>query len=160
MTMETMKVDGYLPIEQYVPHRGTMLLLDALLDAGDEHAVAQVKVPRDGMFNQAAGVPSWVAVEYMAQTVAAWAGWRALARGDAVKVGFLLGTRKLDVKQPWMAAGAVLTVHAQCELVAGNGLGMFDCRVMHAAQTIAQAKISVFEPEDGKAYLDALQEGS
>lgn len=158
MTIEMIKQKSYLPIEHYVPHRATMLLLDALLEASAEHAVASVRVPRDGMFNQLQGVPTWVTVEYMAQTVAAWAGWCALERGDAVKVGFLLGTRKLQVTQPFVPAGAQLSVRVQCELLAGNGLGMFDSCVMLGEQVIAQAKISVFEPEDGKAYLHALQE--
>lgn len=158
MTIEMIKKESYLPIEHYVPHRATMLLLDTLREAGAEHAVATVRIPRDGMFNQPQGVPAWVTVEYMAQTVAAWAGWCALERGDAVKVGFLLGTRKLQVMQPFLPAGASLTVRVQCELMAGNGLGMFDCSVMLAGQVIAQAKISVFEPEDGKAYLHAVQE--
>lgn len=147
----------FLPIEQYVPHRGSMLLIERLLDAGAEHAVAQVKVPRDGMFNQLRGVPSWVALEYMAQTVAAWAGWSAQTRGEPIKLGFLLGSRKFETSQSFMHPGSVLRVCVQCELFGSNGLGMFDCRVLEQENVIAQAKISVFEPADGQAYLSDLE---
>ena len=71
-----MKMKEFLPIENYVPHRGAMLLIDRLVSADAEGAVAEVIVPRDGLFLQDAGMPSWVGLEYMAQTVAAWAGWR------------------------------------------------------------------------------------
>lgn len=146
-----------LAIERYVPHRGSMLLLDRLLEAGEEHAVAQVRVARDGLFVQPQGVPAWVAIEYMAQTVAAWAGWRAAQKGEAVKIGFLLGSRKLEALQPFFALGAVLRVEVQCELMGSNGLGMFSCQVLDNGQLAARARVSVFEPGDGTAYLRALE---
>lgn len=142
-----------LPIENYVPHRGAMLLLDRLLAADDESAVAEVTVPRDGLFLHDAGMPSWVGIEYMAQTVAAWAGWRALQKGRAVQVGFLLGSRRYETAQPFFAPGTRLTVSVRCELLGGNGLGMFDCRIeADGERALASALISVFEPGDGSAY--------
>ena len=53
-------MNAFLAIENYVPHRGVMLLLDRLLQADAESAVAQVTVPRDGLFLQDAGMPAWV----------------------------------------------------------------------------------------------------
>ncbi len=41
---------SFRPVESYVPHRGAMLLIDRLLDAGPTHAVAEVTVPADGLF--------------------------------------------------------------------------------------------------------------
>lgn len=146
----------FLPVEHYLPHRGTMQLLDRLLAAGPEFAIAQVRVPRDSLFHQVQGVPGWVAIEYMAQTVAAWAGWNALQRQQSVKLGFLLGSRKFVALQPFIAPGSVLQVHVSCELMGDNGLGMFDCQVLDGEQVLATAKVSVFEPTDGRAYLSAL----
>lgn len=146
-----------LSIERYVPHRGSMLLIDRLLEVGEEHAVAEVRVARDGMFVQPQGVPAWVAIEYMAQTVAAWAGWRAAQKGEPAKIGFLLGSRKLEALQPFFALGAVLRVEVQYELLGSNGLGMFSCQVLHNGQLAARARVSVFEPGDGAAYLRALE---
>jgi predicted hotdog family 3-hydroxylacyl-ACP dehydratase len=44
----------------------------------------------------------------------------------------------------------------RCELLGDNGLGMFDCRI-HAdgEREMATARVSVFEPEDGGAYIAA-----
>lgn len=151
-----------LPIENYVPHRGVMLLLDRLLHADAEGAVAQVTVPRDGLFVQDAGMPAWVGVEYMAQTVAAWAGWQALQAQQSVKLGFLLGTRKYQTECSHFVPGAELQVRVRSELVGANGLGMFACEIVKSGQSgqdsvLAQARISVYEPEDGSAYIHALE---
>lgn len=143
-----------LSIENYVPHRGVMLLLDRLLSADEDSALAEVTVLRDGVFAHDAGMPSWVGMEYMAQTVAAWAGWNAIRKGEAVKIGFLLGSRKYEAVQPFFAPGARLRVSVACDLMGDNGLGMFDCRIhdVHGKE-VASARISVFEPAEGRASI-------
>lgn len=154
MSDDTLMSRELLPIENYVPHRGAMLLLDRLLAADDDTAVAEVTVPRDGLFLHDAGMPSWVGMEYMAQTVAAWAGWRALQKGKAVQIGFLLGSRKYETAQAFFAPGSRLTVSVRCELLGDNGLGMFDCRIeANGGEEVATARISVFEPGDGGAHM-------
>ncbi len=137
-----------------MPHRDVMLLLDRLLAADADSAVAQVTVPQGGLFLHDAGMPSWVGIEYMAQTVAAWSGWNALQKGQAVKIGFLLGSRKYEAAQAFFAPGTRLVVSVRCELMGDNGLGMFDCRIHGEDETqLASARISVFEPGDGRAYI-------
>ncbi|WP_298211433.1 hotdog family protein [Acidovorax sp.] len=154
MSDDNLMSSELLPIENYVPHRGAMLLLDRLLASDDETAVAEVTVPRDGLFLHDAGMPSWVGMEYMAQTVAAWAGWRARQKGREVQIGFLLGSRKYETAQAFFAPGSRLTVSVRCELLGDNGLGMFDCRIdAEGGKAIATARISVFEPGDGSAYI-------
>lgn len=152
-------MNAFLAIENYVPHRGVMLLLDCLLHADAESAVARVTVPRDGLFLQDAGMPTWVGVEYMAQAVAAWAGWQAVQALQPVKLGFLLGTRKYQAYCSHFAPGMVLEVQVRSELIGENGLGMFECQIRQqgSEQVLAQARISVYEPEDGSAYIRALE---
>ena len=59
-----------------------------------ESIVARVTIRPDGLFFQPGrGVPSHVALEWMAQACAAFGGSEALDEGGAVKIGFLLGTR-------------------------------------------------------------------
>jgi predicted hotdog family 3-hydroxylacyl-ACP dehydratase len=142
-------------IEQFIPHRGMMRLVDRVLACGEEHIVAEVRVPADALFGDARGVPAWVGVEYMAQTVAAWAGHRARSRGEEPSIGFLLGTRRYQAHAPRFDAGAVLRVEARCELMGDNGLGMFACRILQGEAVLATANISVFEPPDAAAYLES-----
>ena len=51
---------------------------------------------------------------------------------------------------------AVRSFHIR-ELLGDNGLGMFDCTIRAEEQVRATARISVYEPEDGSAYVRALQ---
>ncbi|HVJ37537.1 MAG TPA: hotdog family protein [Stenotrophomonas sp.] len=145
-------------IEQVIPHRGQMRLIDRLLAWDEESVVAELRVPADAVFGDAAGVPAWVGVEYMAQTVAAWAGCRARGRGAEPSIGFLLGTRRYQAATERFAAGAVLRVEARCELMGDNGLGMFACRILQQDQVLASANISVFEPPDAAAYLESSEQ--
>ena len=132
-----------------------MRLVDRLIEAGEEHAVAEVDVPDEGLFVRDGCVPAWVGLEYMAQTVSAWAGMRALRTGGSPRLGFLLGTRRYDAQRPSFPCGATLRVETRCELIGSNGLGQFDCRIMLDGTRVATARLSVFEPDDASIVLNA-----
>lgn len=140
-------IDPPLPIEHFVPHRGTMSLLSRLMSADGEQALAEVDLTPASLFAQADGVPAWVGIEYMAQTIAAWAGARARRAGREPAVGFLLGSRRYEVTAAVFATGQTLRIHTHCELIGDNGLGQFACRIHDAAgRLLAEAMVSVFEP--------------
>ena len=142
-------------IERVVPHRDTLRLVDRLV-AWDEDSVAvELRVPHEGPFSHAEGVPAWVGVEYMAQAIAAWAGCRARSAGREPSIGFLLGTRRYESRLTWFVAGALLRVEATRELLGDNGLGMFRCRILEDGDELATANVSVFEPPDAMAYLES-----
>ena len=141
-------------IESVVPHRGTLLLVDRVLD-WDEHAIrTELRVRHDDPFSSAEGMPAWVGLEYMAQTIAAWAGCRARAAGRAPRIGFLLGTRRYTCTKPHFDAGSLLQVEARCEMLGDNGLGMFACRILDAGIEVATANVSVYEPDETSGYLE------
>lgn len=144
------------PIEHCIPHRGAMRLVDRLIEAGEEHAVAEVDVPAQGLFVRDGGVPAWVGIEYMAQTISAWAGARALRTGGTPRLGFLLGTRRYDAQRASFPCGSTLRIETRCELMAGNGLGQFDCRILLEGAAVAAARLSVFEPDDASVVLNAV----
>ncbi len=150
---------SYPDIATLVPHSGPMLLLDRVLSADQDGLSAEVRLHAGSMFfdAQAGGVGSWVGMEYMAQAIAAHAGWLALQRGDAVKVGFLLGSRKYEAARPLFATGCVLQVHVHRVLQGENGLGAFECRIEEANEMAATATITVFQPNNVNEFL---QDGS
>lgn len=133
-------------MDAWVPHRGPMNLLDAVLRCDDHAIEATVRVPAQGLFSTAEGVPAWVGIEYMAQAVAAWSGARARVQGGSPRIGYLLGSRRYEAMVPVFAPGTKLQVFATCELMGENGLGMFDCRVEHDGRVLASGRLSVYEP--------------
>lgn len=140
-------------IEELVPHKGPMCLLDRVIDAGDEHLVAEVTVRSGGLFDDGQGVGAWVGIEYMAQAVAAWAGWRAQVRGGLPKIGLLLGTRNYTSAVPRFTSGMCLTVAIRREFLADNGLGQFNCTISSGDQELVKVALNVFEPDDPTEFL-------
>lgn len=145
------------PIDQVVPHKDGMSLLDRVVRWDAESIVAELVVPDEGLFVTDAGVPAWVGIEYMAQAIAAWAGCQSRVAGRAPSIGFLLGTRRYSCSTAHFPSGTLLQVTAHCELMADNGLGMFSCRILIDGQVVCEANISVFEPADALAYLENAQ---
>ncbi|HMB57059.1 MAG TPA: hotdog family protein [Arenimonas sp.] len=146
-----------IPIEDVVPHRGAMLLVDRLIFCDDDNVVVEADVGAGNQFADDTGVPAWVGIEYMAQAIAAWAGYRALARQETVKLGFLLGTRRYTCARSVFAFGLRLRIEGHRELFGENGLGLFACRILDGDEEIATANVSVFEPQNPEAFLEGQQ---
>ncbi len=142
-------------IRQLVPHQGAMVLLDRLRAVDQDKLCAEIDILPETLFCQDEGVPGWIGIEYMAQAIAAHAGYAAYLRGEPIKLGFLLGTRRYVCNQPTFLVGSVLHVHVQSALQADNGLGAFECRITDGASgdMIASATITVYQPENVHDFL-------
>lgn len=146
------------PLAELLPHAGDMILIDQVLAFDEEQIHTRLQVKPGGLFNQADGsLPAWVGVELMAQSVAAWAGCRARQNGEAVSLGFLLGTRKYQCNVEHFAAGTTLTLHCACSLEDDNGMGVFECHLTGSGIQ-ASARLNVFRPPEAANYL-AQSEG-
>lgn len=154
-------------IGELLPHAGAMRLLDRVVKVEGDCLVASVCVPEQGLFTDSQGpglgVGAWVGLEYMAQAVAAWAGWQGRAAGQAPRIGFLLGTRRYHCSVSHFTPGQRLWVEVERVFQADNGLGQFAGRVLlapgtaegsgAAATELASAQLTVFGPEDPSAFL-------
>ncbi|MBM3117124.1 hotdog family protein [Jeongeupia naejangsanensis] len=143
----------FLPIADYLPHSGRMVLLDRVVSAAPNTLTAVTTIRADSPFCDGLAVGGWVGVEYMAQTIAALAGFEARSRGDAVKVGFLVGTRRYDCDQPAFRIGQTLTVTVVREFQADNGVAVMDCRIDIDGGPVARAQISAYQPDNLDEYL-------
>lgn len=144
------------PVAEVVPHAGAMRLIDELLHAG-EKCVARATVRATQLFVDDAGMPGWVGIEYMAQTIAAWAGVRARRAGEKPGIGFLLGSRRYECDVAAFPVGSELTITVCPELIGDNGLGMFGCTLAMDGSEVARANVSVFQPADAQAFLQGQQ---
>ncbi|MTW11537.1 3-hydroxylacyl-ACP dehydratase [Pseudoduganella eburnea] len=148
-------------IRTLVPHGGAMCLLDRVLASDAETLTAEVAIHEASMFYspEAQGVGSWVGIEYMAQAVAAHAGWLAKRDGGTVKPGFLLGSRRYSTHSPLFANGQVLQVKVKMEMRGDNGLGAYECSIADtgkAGQELASATLTVFQPDDVNKFLHGV----
>jgi predicted hotdog family 3-hydroxylacyl-ACP dehydratase len=106
-----------------------MRLLERV-EAHDDECTRCVVLPAaSALFQDADGrVPSWVAIEYMAQCAAAHGGLLACARGEAPRPGLFVGSRRLVFRCARFAADAELRVSARYAAGRGDTLA-FDCAV-------------------------------
>ncbi|WP_164106438.1 hypothetical protein [Stenotrophomonas maltophilia] len=144
-------------IEEVVPHRQDMCLLQRILPWDQDSIEAELVVPGTGLFIENGEMPAWIGIEYMAQAIAAWSGCRARAAGAAPQLGFLLGSRRYNSLRSGFPSGTRLRVQARRELLGDNGLGLFACRILAGEEEWAVANVSVYEPADAKAYLESGQ---
>jgi predicted hotdog family 3-hydroxylacyl-ACP dehydratase len=130
-----------------------MILIDEVLGFGDEEIRTRISVKSGGLFNRPDGsLPAWVGVELMAQSVAAYAGCQARAKGEAVELGFLLGTRKFECNVEHFPVGSELIIHAQRSLQDDSGMGVFECH-LSGPGIEASARLNVYRPPQSASYL-------
>jgi len=131
-------------LENILCHRRPMIFLDDVLENGHDYLVAGIKI-RDGIpfYQPQQGVPAWVGLEYMAQSIAALAGIRARDAGKRVPLGLIIGCRDYRCDNGMFAPGVDLRVSIT-ELVAeDDSFGSFDCKIEDPG-LVAQARVSVF----------------
>jgi predicted hotdog family 3-hydroxylacyl-ACP dehydratase len=149
---------GMPDIRSLVPHAGPMVLLDRVISVDEDSLLAEVRIRSGSLFCSANGVDAWVGMEYMAQAIGAWAGYTAQLRGEPVKIGFLLGTRRYECSRPIFVLGSVLRVHVQCVFQNEDGLGSFECSIDDEEGRVATATLTVFQPPNVNDFLQGSSE--
>jgi predicted hotdog family 3-hydroxylacyl-ACP dehydratase len=149
---------GMPDIRSLLPHAGPMVLLDRVISVDDDSLLAEVRIRSDSLFCDGGGVGAWVGIEYMAQAIGAWAGYTARLRGEPVKLGFLLGTRRYECRRPIFLLGSVLRVHVQRLFQNENGLGSFECAIDNEEGRVATATVTVFQPTNVDDFLQGDSE--
>jgi predicted hotdog family 3-hydroxylacyl-ACP dehydratase len=149
-------ITGYT-LEQLLPHDHPMILLSRFICSQADSVICEVDISAQSPFYQADldGVPAYVGLEYMAQAVACYAGAAALADSAAIKIGFLLGSRKYQPTVSVFADGMTLVIRAQKLVMENSGLSVFSCDISANGEMLVQANLNVFQPEN---HLDWLKE--
>jgi predicted hotdog family 3-hydroxylacyl-ACP dehydratase len=135
------------PLAALLPHRPPMILLDAVLACDAASLVATVTIRPISLFLEAEGVPGHVGLEYMAQACGAFAGMEALRQGEAVRIGFLLGTRRYIMRAPWFRLGERLTVSVSLGY-RDEAMANFDGNIEIAGKLAAEGRLTVYQPQD------------
>lgn len=149
-----MMQESYPDIAELVPHRGAMLLVDRVVDLSDNHIVAKVQVTNEAsFFRPGFGVPAYVGIEYMAQSIAAYDGAMRMRAGAPPEIGLLLGTRQFVSDRDYFREGEVLSVQATVAFNDG-AMASFACQIDIAGTTAVTASLSVYRSE-GRTDLAA-----
>ena len=133
-------------VASLVPHSPPMLLLDRIISADHESMQSEVTIQPDTLFCRSSVVGAWVGIEYMAQTVAAHAGYLDKLRQQPIKPGFLLGTRQYKCKTDKFTVGMTLRITVCRQYLSDQGLGSYQCAISCFDKELAKATVTVFQP--------------
>lgn len=144
-------------VEELVPHRGAMSLLDSIDEYGEDWLRASLTTRPTSTFAEAHGVPGWVGIEYMAQAAAAFAGIEQAQRGEQASIGLLIGSRYYR----WMPGstfeiipfGTKLVVEARLALRDEEDFAAYDCTLSAQGQRIAECTLKAYRPRDIRPFL-------
>jgi predicted hotdog family 3-hydroxylacyl-ACP dehydratase len=132
------------PIAELVPHKQPMLLLDRVVSYSGDVVTCEVQIRPDSPFMSEGGVPAIVGVEYMAQCVAVYAGLSARAKGEPVRIGFLLGSRTVRIDADLFAPGDRLLIEARW-VWGEDALGSFACQVKRDDVVLLEGNLTVYQ---------------
>lgn len=143
-----MSAQAFVPVRELVPQRPPMLLLDAVTAWDGETLQCASTVQAGWLLVDGDGMPAAGLLEVMAQTVAALHGLQGRARGEAVRVGLLLGCRGLALYVPRVAVGATLIATAR-QVFGMDAIAEFECRVVSAegGPCLAEGSLQVVRGE-------------
>lgn len=147
---------GECALEDILPHRPPMIFIDRLVafDVAAKRVVCEATVTEKQLFFDGLGVPSHVAIEYMAQAAAALVGVTARAKGEAPRPGLLLGTRRLELGLDRFVVGKTYRITATCAFE-DTEAAAFDCTIMDdAGKIVATASLNAYSPPNMKEFLE------
>ena len=140
-----------LRLVDLLPHRPPMILLAELVSVdvpGEASAEADTSPGCIFYDPELKGVPTCAALEYMAQTMALAVGASRRRRGQAPKVGFVLGTRRMEVKVATFESGKRYVTNAKC-VYDDNEFASFDCSILDPdGATVAAASFTAYQPPE------------
>lgn len=135
-----------LELEDLLPHRGKMLLIQEVLSVDSEQASTANKVRKSWPLASDDGVDSLVLIELAAQTAGVCNGWdRIHSVGmDSDKMGWLVGIKNADITIDLLPYGVTLTASAKNTLVFEN-FRESSCEIFLEDQQVASITLQLFQ---------------
>ncbi|MGH1471681.1 MAG: hypothetical protein ACRBCS_10840 [Cellvibrionaceae bacterium] len=144
-------------VSEVVPHKKTMSLLTEIVEHDEESLKARVIINNDTLFLTDEKIPAYIGIEYMAQSIAAFAGVQERLKGGEAKVGFLVGTRKYNTSVSHFVNHSTLIIDVAREFQADNGLGVFNCSISSNLDELVNCVLNVFQPDSVEEFLASEQ---
>lgn len=137
-------------LENLLPQAHPMILLSGYEEPSSPSVVETwVDITADSPFfvTEKDGVPGCVALEYMAQSMALCVGFMRRSRGLPPKLGFVLGSRKLEILIAFFKNAERYRVRAECTYQ-DESFGSFNCSIVDSSGApVATAQLTAFQPE-------------
>lgn len=136
----------YAPVAKLMPHGTAIRAVEELVAWEPGKAHCRMTVRADNPFVREGKLAAVTMLEYLAQAVAACLGQEAYEGGEGVRVGMLIGVRKMDLHVA--AANVGDAVELRVERVRGSDeVSTFKGEASGPSGPIADAMMTVFHAE-------------
>lgn len=134
-----------LNVERFIPHRKPMALIDEIIEINQDLVHAKTIITKGNIFYDAQinGIYAWVGIEFMAQTMAAFAS--SQNPHQEPQIGYLISVRNFSSTVPYFALGETLDIMAHKEFLQQD-IGVFQCEIFSKNKLLASAKLSAYQP--------------
>jgi predicted hotdog family 3-hydroxylacyl-ACP dehydratase len=110
-----MAMDDVLNLEELLPHRPPMLLIDRVVEVNAVYALTLSRVAQTWPMAEEHGVASLILVELAAQTAGVCNGWERIRRRgiDSERTGWLVAVKRAEFRVSQLPFGMQLTTRAE-----------------------------------------------
>ncbi len=143
------------PIEELVPHRYPMLLIDDVTSFEATRLMATF-TPTESCWDDARGLPSYAGIEIIAQGIAAHNSLASRINEGSTEpsVGVLLGARTYEATTPFFPFGRRIHIEIEEKMQDPVGFGAFLGTLRdEEGRTLASSTVKVFRPADFRTYI-------
>lgn len=135
-----------LTLEDLLPHRGDMLLLEKVLEVDTTHAVSLSRVATSWPMADEQGVDPLILVELAAQTAGVCNGLdRIQSKGlDSEKMGWLVGIKKTEFFTHLLAFGSEINTRAE-NTYSFENLREVSCELHIEKKLICRCTLQLFQ---------------
>ncbi len=134
---------SFPPIETLLQHRAPMLWLDEVIARDGDRIRCLLTIRADHVFVEGLRVENLVALEWMAQAVAALVGMRDREQDQEPRPGYLIAIPDGKFHVGHFSVGDVLEIEAT-RVWGDDQLGSFECTVERGSVLCATAQVSVY----------------
>lgn len=143
---------NYPHISALIPHSGKMILLEKVVYRDAERIDCLLTISaQDPFADEEGNVPAYIGLEYMSQGVAAHGSLDKVDEAERGKIGFFVGSRKVEifVQEFYLQQELLISANLVREQ---EGFGVFDCTVRNAddGEMLMSGRLNFFQPENKK----------
>jgi predicted hotdog family 3-hydroxylacyl-ACP dehydratase len=139
---QTLNMQQFADISEYIPHRPPFLMVGHLLSVTDSTTTSSFAIKGDNLFCADGLFYEGGLIENIAQTVAAGAGYRVRENNQGPAIGMIGAIKKLKIhKRP--CVGDLLTTETKLVTEFENAL-VIEGSILCDNQIIAQCQMNIF----------------
>ncbi|MFC6277251.1 ApeP family dehydratase [Psittacicella hinzii] len=138
----------FTQVDQLLPQSGAMIQVDRVLDYGANYIVTEFTIRPNNILLEGDKFVNYSALEVMAQSIGCWEGCRSYSQGKPIRLGYFLGSRKIDFYCDAIEIGTTLEIKVQLSLQDETGFGVFDVELFEKAsqKLLIKAALNVYSP--------------